>query len=48
VIHLVADGLGEQRGHRKLMSSRPQFDDEELRRGLWTVSEKPAAARFPV
>jgi hypothetical protein len=48
VIHLVADGLGEQRGHRKLMSSSAQFDDEELRRGLWTVFEKHAAARFPI
>ena len=48
MIQLVADGLGEQPGHRKLMSSSAQFDDEELRRGLWTVSEKRAAARFPV
>jgi hypothetical protein len=48
VIQLVADGLGEQPGHRKLMSSSTPFDDEELRRGLWTVSEKRAAARFPV
>ncbi len=34
------DGLGEQRGHPKLVASSAQSHDEELARRLWTVSEE--------
>lgn len=42
------DGLGEQRGHPKLVSSSAQSHDEELQRRLWTVSEELTGVRFPV
>jgi len=42
------DGLGEQRGHPKLVSSSAQSHDEELQRRLWAVSEDLTGVRFPV
>ncbi len=34
------DGLGEQRGHPKVVSSSAQSHDEDLQRRLWKVSEE--------
>ncbi|MBO0866409.1 MAG: SDR family NAD(P)-dependent oxidoreductase [Mycobacterium sp.] len=42
------DGLAEQRGHPKLVSSSGQSHDEELQHRLWTVSEELTGVRFPV
>ncbi len=42
------DGLGEQRGHPKLVNSSGQSHDEELQRRLWTVSEELTGVAFPV
>ncbi|OBI47469.1 short-chain dehydrogenase [Mycobacterium kyorinense] len=42
------DGLGEQRGHPKLVSSSAQSHDEELQRRLWAVSEELTNVTFPV
>jgi NAD(P)-dependent dehydrogenase (short-subunit alcohol dehydrogenase family) len=42
------DGLGEQRGHPKLVQSSPQSHDEELQRRLWAVSEELTGVTFPV
>ena len=42
------DGLWEQRGHPKLVSSSAQSHDEELQQRLWTVSEELTGVRFPV
>jgi NAD(P)-dependent dehydrogenase (short-subunit alcohol dehydrogenase family) len=42
------DGLGEQRGHPKLVGSSRQSHDQELAARLWTVSEELTGVRFPV
>jgi NAD(P)-dependent dehydrogenase (short-subunit alcohol dehydrogenase family) len=42
------DGLGEQRGHPKLVSSSAQSHDEDLQHRLWTVSEELTGVRYPV
>ncbi|MGH3636376.1 MAG: SDR family NAD(P)-dependent oxidoreductase, partial [Mycobacterium sp.] len=42
------DGLGEQRGHPKLVSSSGQSHDEDLQRRLWTVSEELTGVTFGV
>jgi NAD(P)-dependent dehydrogenase (short-subunit alcohol dehydrogenase family) len=42
------DGLGEQRGHPKLVSSSAQSHDEDLQRRLWTVSEELTDVTYPV
>ncbi len=42
------DGLGEQRGHPKLVQSSAQSHDEDLQRRLWTVSEELTGVSFPV
>ena len=42
------DGLGEQRGHPKLVESSAQSHDEDLQRRLWTVSEELTGVTFPV
>jgi len=42
------DGLGEQRGHPKLVSSSAQSHDEDLQQRLWTVSEELTGVRYPV
>ena len=42
------DGLGEQRGHPKVVSSSAQSHDEELQRRLWKVSEKLTGVTYPV
>jgi NAD(P)-dependent dehydrogenase (short-subunit alcohol dehydrogenase family) len=41
-------GLGEQRGHPKLVDSSAQSHDEDLQRRLWTVSEELTGVSFPV
>ncbi len=42
------DGLGEQRGHPKLVQSSAQSHDAELQRRLWSVSEELTGVKFPV
>ena len=42
------DGLGEQRGHPKLVESSAKSHDEDLQRRLWTVSEELTGVTFPV
>jgi NAD(P)-dependent dehydrogenase (short-subunit alcohol dehydrogenase family) len=42
------DGLGEQRGHPKVVSSSAQSHDEDLQHRLWTVSEELTGVRYPV
>jgi NAD(P)-dependent dehydrogenase (short-subunit alcohol dehydrogenase family) len=42
------DGLGEQRGHPKIVHSSAQSHDEDLQRRLWTVSEELTGVSFPV
>jgi NAD(P)-dependent dehydrogenase (short-subunit alcohol dehydrogenase family) len=42
------DGLGEQRGHPKVVSSSAQSHDEVLQRRLWKVSEELTGVRYPV
>jgi NAD(P)-dependent dehydrogenase (short-subunit alcohol dehydrogenase family) len=42
------DGLAEQRGHPKLVSSSAQSHDEDLQRRLWKVSEELTGVTYPV
>ena len=42
------DGLGEQRGHPKLVSSSAQSHDEDVQRRLWAVSEELTGVAYPV
>jgi NAD(P)-dependent dehydrogenase (short-subunit alcohol dehydrogenase family) len=42
------DGLGEQRGHPKVVSSSAQSHDEDLQHRLWTVSEELTGLTYPV
>jgi NAD(P)-dependent dehydrogenase (short-subunit alcohol dehydrogenase family) len=42
------DGLGETRGHPKLVASSAQSHDADLQRRLWTVSEELTGVTFPV
>lgn len=42
------DGLGEQRGHPKLVQSSAQSHDPDLQRRLWSVSEELTGVKFPV
>jgi NAD(P)-dependent dehydrogenase (short-subunit alcohol dehydrogenase family) len=42
------DGLGEQRGHPKVVNSSAQSHDEELAGRLWTVSEELTGVTFPL
>uniref|UniRef100_A0A5Q5CB72 Short-chain dehydrogenase/reductase SDR n=1 Tax=Mycobacterium sp. (strain JLS) TaxID=164757 RepID=A0A5Q5CB72_MYCSJ len=42
------DGIGEQRGHPKLVQSNARSYDEAAQRGLWSVSEELTGVTFPV
>jgi NAD(P)-dependent dehydrogenase (short-subunit alcohol dehydrogenase family) len=42
------DGLGEQRGHPKLVSSSGQSHNEDLQRRLWAISEELTGVTYPV
>jgi NAD(P)-dependent dehydrogenase (short-subunit alcohol dehydrogenase family) len=42
------DGIGEQRGHPKLVESSAQSHDEDTQRRLWTVSEELTGVTYPV
>jgi NAD(P)-dependent dehydrogenase (short-subunit alcohol dehydrogenase family) len=42
------DGLGEQRGRPKLVSSSAQSHDEDVQRRLWKVSEELTGVTYPV
>lgn len=41
------DGLGEQKGHPKLVTSNEQSYDMEVQRRLWAVSEELTGVTFP-
>jgi NAD(P)-dependent dehydrogenase (short-subunit alcohol dehydrogenase family) len=42
------DGLGEQRGHPKVVSSSKQAQDADLQQRLWKVSEELTGVTYPV
>jgi NAD(P)-dependent dehydrogenase (short-subunit alcohol dehydrogenase family) len=42
------DGIGEQRGHPKLVQSSKQSHDEAQQRRLWEVSEELTGVTYPV
>ena len=42
------DGIGEQRGHPKVVNSSAQSHDEDLARRLWTVSEELTGVTFGI
>ncbi|MGC2655875.1 MAG: SDR family NAD(P)-dependent oxidoreductase [Mycobacterium sp.] len=42
------DGIGEQRGHPKVVNSSAQSHDEDVAGRLWTVSEELTGVTFPV
>jgi NAD(P)-dependent dehydrogenase (short-subunit alcohol dehydrogenase family) len=42
------DGLGEQRGHPKLVSSSGQSHNEDVQRRLWAISEELTGVTYPV
>ena len=42
------EGLGEMRGHPKLVSSSAQSHDEDLQHRLWAVSEELTGVTYPV
>jgi len=42
------DGLAEQRGHPKVVSSSKQSHDEDLQHRLWKVSEQLTGVTYPV
>ncbi|KUI36368.1 short-chain dehydrogenase [Mycobacterium sp. IS-1496] len=42
------DGIGEQRGHPKLVQSNARSYDEAAQRRLWSVSEELTGVTFPV
>jgi NAD(P)-dependent dehydrogenase (short-subunit alcohol dehydrogenase family) len=41
-------GLGEQKGHPKIVKSSAQSHDEDIQRRLWTMSEELTGVTFPV
>jgi NAD(P)-dependent dehydrogenase (short-subunit alcohol dehydrogenase family) len=42
------DGMGETRGHPKVVESSAQSHDEDIARRLWTVSEEVTGVTYPV
>ena len=42
------DGIGESRGHPKVVKSSAQSHNEDIQRRLWTVSEELTGVTFPV
>jgi NAD(P)-dependent dehydrogenase (short-subunit alcohol dehydrogenase family) len=42
------DGIGETRGHPKVVKSSAQSHNEDIQRRLWTVSEELTGVTFPV
>jgi hypothetical protein len=42
------DGLGEQRGHPKVVASSARSYDEHIQRRLWSVSEELTGVTLPV
>jgi len=42
------DGIGETRGHPKVVGSSAQSQNEDLQRRLWTVSEELTGVTYPV
>jgi hypothetical protein len=42
------DGLGEQRGHPKVVKSSAQSHDEEQQARLWQVSEELTGVTYPL
>ena len=42
------DGLGEVKGHPKVVASSAQSHDEDIQRRLWTMSEELTGVTYPV
>ncbi|WP_094287851.1 SDR family NAD(P)-dependent oxidoreductase [Mycobacterium lehmannii] len=42
------DGIGEVKGHPKLVASSAQSHDEDIQRRLWTMSEELTGVTYPV
>jgi NAD(P)-dependent dehydrogenase (short-subunit alcohol dehydrogenase family) len=42
------DGIGESRGHPKVVKSSAQSHNEDIQRRLWTVSEELTGVTYPV
>jgi NAD(P)-dependent dehydrogenase (short-subunit alcohol dehydrogenase family) len=42
------DGIGESRGHPKVVKSSAQSHDQDIQRRLWTVSEEMTGVSYPV
>ncbi|MGE2689278.1 SDR family NAD(P)-dependent oxidoreductase [Mycolicibacterium pulveris] len=42
------DGIGESRGHPKLVASSAQSHNQDIQRRLWTMSEELTGVTFPV
>lgn len=42
------DGIGESRGHPKLVASSAQSHNEDIQRRLWSMSEELTGVTFPV
>jgi hypothetical protein len=42
------DGIGEVKGHPKVVGSSAQSRDEDIQRRLWTMSEELTGVTYPV
>jgi hypothetical protein len=42
------DGLGETRGHPKVVASSAQSHDEDVQRRLWTLSEELTGVTYSI
>ena len=42
------DGIGEVKGHPKVVASSPQSRNEDIQRRLWTMSEELTGVTYPV
>ena len=42
------DGIGEVKGHPKVVKSSAQSHDEDIQRRLWTLSEELTGVTYPV
>jgi hypothetical protein len=42
------DGIGEAKGHPKVVQSSAQSHNEDIQRRLWTMSEELTGVTFPV
>jgi hypothetical protein len=42
------DGIGETRGHPKVVTSSAQSHDQDIQGRLWTVSEELTGVTYPL